>query len=168
MATTVITVKGHLGGDLPASGTADKTDAFRAIARHFEGLAAGTAVATSVDHRVSAVQAAGTVTLATVLVADTVTVGNVVFTAVASGATGAQFNQGGTDTADAESLVSAINAHATVSKYVTASNVAGVVTLTAKVYGTIGNALALASSNGTRLAVTAFTGGSDTLTTYTL
>lgn len=46
-----------------------------------------------------------------VLVGDTVTVNTVVFTAVASGATGLQFNQGGGDAATAASLVSAINAY---------------------------------------------------------
>jgi phage tail sheath gpL-like len=97
--------------------------------------------------------ASGTVTLANVSVSDTVTIGGVVFTAVASGATGNQFNQGGTDTADAASLVTAVNANTTLDGLILASNVAGVVTFTALEPGELGNVVTLASSNGTRLAV---------------
>lgn len=107
--------------------------------------------------------ATGTVTVAAANVADTVTIDGVVFTAVASGATGNQFNQGGTDTADAASLVSAINANTTLDGRILASNVAGVVTLTALEPGELGNSISLASSNGTRLAVSgaALAGGTN-------
>lgn len=112
---------------------------------------------------VNALKASGTVTLASVLAADTVTVAGTVFTAVSGTPVGAQFDISGTDTADAASLVAAINAHATVSKYVVASSALGVVTLTAVVAGHLGNLVTLASSNGTRLAVSAaaLAGGSN-------
>lgn len=117
----------------------------------------------SIELALAASVASGTVTLASVNVSDTVTVDGVVFTAVASGATGNQFNQGGTDTADAASLVTAINANTTLDGIVLASNVAGVVTITALEPGELGNSVSLASSNGTRLAVSgaALAGGTN-------
>lgn len=115
------------------------------------------------------VSASGTVTLANVSAADTVTINGTTFTGVTSGATGAQFNTGGTDSADADSLVTAVNAHTTVGALVTATNANGVVTLTAKNGGVEGNAITLASSNGTRLAVSAarLSGGSETNVNFT-
>lgn len=101
------------------------------------------------------VAASGTVTLANVSADDTVTIGKTTLTAKASPSGEDQFSQAGTDTADAESLVAKINAHSVLSKIVVASNVAGVVTIAALVKGEIGNHIALASSNGTRLAVSA-------------
>jgi phage tail sheath gpL-like len=109
----------------------------------------------TIKARIGDVKATGTVTLASVDVDDTVTIDGVVFTAVASGATGNQFNQGGTDTVDAASLVSAINANTTLDGRVVATSALGVVTLTAVEGGELGNSVSLASSNGTRLAVSA-------------
>lgn len=101
--------------------------------------------------------ATGTVTCANVSAADTVTINGIVLTAVNGGSpTSEQFDMSGTDTADAASLVSTINSHATLSKYVSANQKAtpdGVVYITALTGGTGGNAYTLASSNGTRLAV---------------
>jgi phage tail sheath gpL-like len=123
--------------------------------------------------RNNAVAATGTVTCASASAADTVTINGTAFTAVSGTPAGNQFKVGVSDTADAASLVSAINASATaiVSNHVTASSALGVVTLTAKVPGHVGNAITLASSNGTRLAVSGarLTGGThDTLITHTV
>lgn len=100
----------------------------------------------------------GTVTCASVSAADTVTVNGVVFTAVNGGTpTSVQFDMSGSDTADAASLVSAINAHPTLSGVVTAANAAGVVTIRAVTAGAGGDAITLASSTGVRLAVSGAT-----------
>lgn len=100
------------------------------------------------------VQAYGTITCAAVNAADTVTIGKTTLTASASPATEDEFDQSGTNTADAASLAAKINAHSVLSKLVYATSSAGVVTVTAHQAGVIGNQIALSSSNGTRLAVT--------------
>ena len=51
------------------------------------------------------------ITLASVVATNTVTIDGVVFTAIASGATGTQFNVGGNDTATAVNLAASINAY---------------------------------------------------------
>lgn len=103
-----------------------------------------------------ATYATGTVTCASAQAADTVTIGGVVFTAVNGSPTGNQFDMSlASDTLVAADLVRSVNASATagLSGVVTAANVAGVVTFTATIPGKIGNGVTLASSNGTRLAV---------------
>jgi phage tail sheath gpL-like len=124
------------------------------LVTYFNKMAGGL-VPANVKVKIGDVKATGTVTLASVDVDDTVTIDGVTFTAVASGATGAQFNQGGTDTADAASLVTAINANTTLDGRVVATSALGVVTITAIEAGELGNSVTLASSNGTRLAVSA-------------
>ncbi len=113
-------------------------------------------------------RASGTVTCASAAAADTVTVDGRVYTAIASGATpvGNQFSVGASDTACAANLVAAITAGEAqdTSSKVTATNSLGVVTITARAEGTGGNAIALATSNNTRLAKsgTVLAGGSAT------
>lgn len=99
------------------------------------------------------VQAYGTITCASVSADDTVTIGKTTLTAKASPSGEDQWSQAGTDTQDAASLVSKINAHSVLSLLVYATSSAGVVTVTAHQPGSIGNHIALSSSNGTRLAV---------------
>jgi hypothetical protein len=114
-----------------------------------------------------AVAAVGAVELASLENNDTITVGNVTFTAKTSGATGAvQFNLGASDAAAAAAFVVAANAHTSLTNVATASSVGPVITLTADVLGPSGNALQLSSSNGTRADVTAFTGGAATRTAF--
>lgn len=111
--------------------------------------------------KVGAVQATGLVTFTGAPTADeTVTIGNVVFTAKDSGATGNQFNIGGSVTATALNLATAINASANLTGKITASPNLGVVTLTSVVPGLIGNALALSESMS-NTTVTAFASGTD-------
>jgi len=112
------------------------------------------------------VAATGTVTLATVLAGDTVTINGLVYTAVAGAkANNTQFSIDGTDTVDAADLVDSITndtRQGTLAD-ITATNSLGVVTLTSTAKGTDGNAVTLVSSNGSRLAVSGatFSGGVD-------
>lgn len=113
--------------------------------------------------------ATGTVTIASATAGDTVTIGGVTFTAVAGGATASnqEFDDvanSGSNAATATSLEAAIN-DATSQGLIEAGNggvsatanaASDVVTLTATVTGSTGE-LTLASSNGTRLAVSGAT-----------
>lgn len=73
------------------------------------------------------------------------------------------FDFTGTNAQTAAYLEAAIESHATTSVQFSASSASGVVTITSLVPGVIGNAISLASSNGTRLAVSAanLSGGTD-------
>lgn len=142
------------------------------VEKLFRQLAGGHKTVTyTVACRNSAVAASGTVTCAAVQAADTVTIGGVTFTAVNGSPTGNQFDMSlATNTLVAADLVRSVNASSTagVTGCITADNVAGVVTFTAAVPGKIGNAITLASSNGTRLAVSGarLASGDETLTTH--
>jgi phage tail sheath gpL-like len=122
-----------------------------------KAITAGTRSASSVDVSVSSadpVAASATATCASVANADTITVAGTVLTAKTSPSGSAEWARGVSNTADAAALAACINAHATVSKYVTASSSAAVVTITANVKGVIGNLITLVSSDGATLAVT--------------
>lgn len=164
--TTVVTIT-H--SDDITIDTTKKNSAFTTLINFLAAVASG-AKAGPVDVKQNGgtgVAATAGITLASVLAADTVTINGVVITAVA-GAPGAnQFDQSGSDTADATSLAAAINgsASALINQHVTAAAVGAVVTLTSKVKGAIGNAITVATSNGARLAITGgnarLTGGVD-------
>lgn len=120
-----------------------------------KGIASGNVIGSVVASRSDndAVQASGTITCASVAADDTVTIGKTTLTAKASPASEDEFDQSGTDTADGADLAAVINAHSVLSKFVYATASAGVVTVTAHQAGSVGNHIALSSSNGTRLAV---------------
>lgn len=101
----------------------------------------------------SPVAASGTATCASVSVNDTITIGVTTLTAKASPASESEFSQAGTDTADALSLATIINAHSVLSLLVSASSALGVVTITSLTKSDDENLIVLTSSNGTRLAV---------------
>jgi hypothetical protein len=107
------------------------------------------------------VAASGTLTLASVVATNTCTVNGVTFTAVASGATGNQFNVGGTDTITAVNLASAINGSITagVTGVVSASSAAAVVTVSAIAAGAGGNSLALAGGTHITASGSTLAGG---------
>lgn len=132
----------------------DPKERLNALASYLHAAAGGLGALTIVN-QVAPVKASGTVTLASVSAADTVTINGVVLTAVSGAPAADQFDISGTDTADAVSFCAAVAANATLAGLITAANVLGVVTLTAIVPGLPGNAITLASSNGTRLAVSA-------------
>lgn len=116
------------------------------LAKYVSAIGAGIRKAT-VEVDVASVKASGTFTFSGVTTAnDTVLINGVTFTAVASGATGNQWNNGATASDSATNLAAAINASVTalVSGYVTASSVAGVVTVTAARPGILGNCITIA------------------------
>lgn len=120
--------------------------------------------------------ASGTVTCASVSAGDTVTINGVAVTAHASVTDASTFAVGASNTACGDNLVTCLglSASALVSGIISASNAAGVVTISALHKGSMGNCITLASSNGTRLAVsgarlTAGAGGFGTsVKTYTM
>lgn len=111
--------------------------------------------------------AAGTITAASVQAGDTVTVGATTVTAHATITDSTRFALGASDTACAANLATCLGLNATVAAQVSASATSGVCTITSLVGGVIGNALNLASSNNTRLAKVAFSGGSADATALT-
>ncbi len=122
------------------------------------------------------VAASGTLIFDTVIATDAFSINGVTFTCVASGATGNQFNIGGTDVLTAASAAAAINASVTalVAGYVTATSAAGltttgVVTVTSSFYGLAGNQALLASADSTIAASGAhLAGGAVDATAQTL
>jgi len=143
----------------------DKRKQCQIFGQYLKDLASGLkkgSLKYSFDHNDTS--ATGTVTCASVQAADTVTIAGTVFTSHASTNTAAFFALGASDTACAANLVLAINRHATVSKYVLASNVLGVVTITSIIKHELGNLVSVATSENTRLAKsgTALTAGAST------
>lgn len=107
------------------------------------------------------VAAAGTLTCASVVATDAITIGTTTFTFTSTPLLSTDVEvDGADDTADAAALAAAINAHATVGQIVTATSLLGVVTVTAKQKGVVGNFIPLSSADATITASGAFlTGG---------
>lgn len=119
------------------------------------------------------VAAAGTLTLVSVVATDVISIGPVTFTFTSSPTLETDIEvDGADDTADAAAAVAAINAHSTVGSVVFASNVAGVITLTAKQLGVVGNFMDYGSVDSTITAagahLTAGTGGTSSAAAQTL
>lgn len=123
----------------------------------------------SVVFQVGMAKATGTLTLASVVATNSFVINGVTFTAVASGATGNQFNVGVSDTATAANAAAAVNASASAlvsgNAGVIATSALGVVTLTAKTAGVTGNAITLAGGTNITASGARLTGGSDGTTT---
>lgn len=101
-----------------------------------------------------------------VTAAQTVTIGGVVLTARASPATEDEFLVGSDETTQAAALVSTINANSNLAGLVVASNVAGVITISAVVPGRIGNLITVAETLGNftfAASATKFSGATATL-----
>lgn len=121
------------------------------------------------------VAASNTLTLASVIATDTVTIGGVTFTFTSSPSAETDVEvDGATDADDAEALKAAINAHSTLSQVVVATRSSAVVTVTALQKGVVGNFITLAQSGGTITiggsgsALESGTGGvTEAATTYT-
>lgn len=122
----------------------------------------------SIQTKINAVKASGTITLSSHVATNTVTVNGIAFTCVASGATGNQYNVGADDTETAVNLAVALNANTTLDGMISASAASGVVTLTALIPGEIGNAVTLAISANGSVSAARMAGGTngDTETTH--
>lgn len=125
---------------------------------HIQALAAGLRAA---ETRVGNRKATGSITWGANIAANaTVTIDGVVFTAVASGATGNQFNVGGSLSLSLDALVT--KATAALPALTVAKNGGSTgIDITSKADGEAGNAVAIASSSGTASAATLAGGASD-------
>lgn len=107
----------------------------------------------------------GTITLATAVAGNSVTIGQTVFTASASPssntATAVDWLVTGSDTVAAAALAAAINANTLgVAPYISATSALGVVTITCRVPGVIGNNITLSKSGAPiTLSASFMTGG---------
>lgn len=136
---------------------------FRSVGNYFDSATIGArSISTVVQTGVA--KASGTITLSSMVATDTITINGTTFTCVASGATGNQFNVGGTDTITAANAAAAINASATanVSKAVVATSALAVITITALVPGYMGNLGTLAISAHGSVSGAHLSGGSVT------
>lgn len=128
--------------------TTAKDEVIHEFINVLEGLAVG-AYNGALNVKIGAVPASLSGTFTGDPAADeTVTINGVTFTAKASGATGNQFNIGASVTAHAANLAAAINASATagIADVIRASSELGVITLTSKQAGKIGNAVVVADA----------------------
>lgn len=114
-----------------------------------------------------AARSTGTVTLASFVANDTVTINGVVMTGKASPSGEAEFACGVSDTADAAALAAKINAHSTLSLIVSATSALGVVTLTALKPGLLGNCITLAISAHGSVSAARMASGTDGSTEVT-
>lgn len=135
----------------------------QAIAQFFEQMGSGTLTQPSVIVSIedNAVPASGTFTFASIVATNTMTINGVVFTCVASGATGNQFNVGASDTAAAANAAAAINASVTtlIAGYVTATSALGVVTVTSVSRGKAGNQVTIVGGSNVTASGARLTGG---------
>lgn len=158
-----------LSDTLTAAQFVDKTRLFAlerpatvGLATHIHSIAAGVNSGL-ITVQVGATQATATVTFTGAPTADeTLSVANVVLTAKASGATGPEFNIGGSTTITATNLTACINSLPALSGIVTATSELGVVTITSVVPGKVGSAIQLseALSNTTAAGFSASVDGS--------
>lgn len=139
-------------------------ESLESIATYYHRLAAGCGAGV-LRARTGGSAASGTVTLASMVATDTVSVRGQAFTCVASGATTNQFNVGATDTATATSLAAAINASPAMSSVAHASASGAIVTVTADANSTMGNLIALAISAHGSVSGATLSGGTNPITT---
>ena len=175
-ASLVLTVKTELS-ETNVNGEilkADPREAIQALIIYLRKLSAGNARA-QMDASTSAttpVAASGTLTLVSAIATDVAVIGTETFTASSTPSGENQWEiDGADDTADALSLATAINAHSVTSLSYIATSAAGVVTITAKQKGSIGNELSISSVDSTITASGAFltggTGGAESsITSY--
>lgn len=138
-------------------------DALNRTARWIDGLANGNFYFSTVVEQVGAVQATATITsTGTASNDETMSLLNTTLTAKTSGAVAAngEFNISGTVGTQATNIAAAINAVAALSGKVTATSLAGVVTVTSVIAGTIGNGLQISESI-TNVTVTQFANGTN-------
>ncbi len=108
--------------------------------------------------------AAGSITLHSVIAGNTVTVAGQTFTAVAANPTAVQFAIGTTDAEAANNLAAAIAAHTTVKAAVGVETAGAVLNLSAKPVGVAGNYIGLATNSAATVTLSGatLTGGAGT------
>lgn len=146
----------------PQSG-ASVPDSLSRTSRWIEGLANGNFYFSTVVEQVGAVQATATITsTGTASNNETMSLLNTTLTAKTSGAdpTVGEFNISGTVAVQATSIALAINSVPALSGKVTATSLAGVVTVTSVIAGTIGNGLQISEALS-NVTVTQFSGGTN-------
>lgn len=160
--TTVDTAAMVLDQLYPATGGAVPESLMR-LGRYVDGLSNGNFYFTSVLEQIGAIQATATITsTGTASNNETMSVCNQTLTAKTSGAdsTAGEFNISGTVATQATSIALAINSTVAIAAFLTATSSLGVVTVTAKAAGTIGNAYQMSEALS-NVTVTQFTGGTN-------
>ena len=164
------TAGSSLANPLKYLGDSSIANAFRNIGRWFDSIGIGTR---SFKGSVMAggVAAFNTITLSSFVASDTITINGVVFTGSDTATTNVQIKTGGTDTTVALALVNLLNGTggsglavtppAKINGVVTATNVAGVITLTSLEPGEIGNLYTLAISAHGSVTAAVFAGGTE-------
>lgn len=144
-----------------------KREEMRALSHYFHRLASGddkgVGSVVNVSYSASApVRATNTLTLtyASISNNDTVVIAGLTLTCVTATPSGnAQFQKLTDAPTTALNLVKCINANPTLSALMSATNVAGVVTLTLNVYGAVGNQVPLVGSTGIVAGASKFASG---------
>lgn len=133
------------------------------------GLAGGQRIGAQMAFKVGAVQAAGTLTVATGGSAnnETCSICNVTLTGKTSSTANNEFSVSATAATQATNMAAAINASTSLAGKVTASALLGVVTITAVVPGLAGNGLQLSAGTLANVTLGAFASGTDG-TAYTI
>ena len=147
--------------------TSEPREECHAIGKLFERIKEGlepSSGKTSFDVQTSAsapVRASQTLTLtyASISNSDTCVVAGVTLTCVTGTPTAHQFKKQTDATTTAANLVALVNSDATINIYVSAKNVAGVVTFTALAPGKVGNFLSLVGSTGMVAGAATFASG---------
>lgn len=127
------------------------------------GLTGGCRMGADLAFKVGAVQAAGTLTVATGGSAnnETCTILNVTVTGKTASTANNEFTISATAATQATNMAAAINASTTLAGKVTATAALGVVTITAVVPGLLGNGLQLSAGTLANVTAGAFASGTD-------
>jgi len=134
------------------------TSAVQSYENYLAGINGGVFRA-EIDIAVGGVQASATLTsTGAATAAQTVTIGNVVLTAVAGAPAANEFTLSATPATQAANIAAAINASANLTGIVTATSALGVTTITAVVPGVAGNGLQI-SETLSNVTLVAFAGG---------
>lgn len=136
---------------------------------YLAGLSGGNVPGASLAFKVGAVQASGTLTVATGGSANdnSCTICNVTLTGKTSSTANNEFTVSATAATQATNMATAINASTSLAGKVTASALLGVVTITSVVPGLLGNGLQLSAGTLANVTLGAFANGTDG-TSYTL
>lgn len=163
MGSVVVVIKTNkLGSDFRKTGQKHKNTVrvIQLLRGLVTGALAGEVSVTSSTSDPVAATATSTITYASLVdLTDTFVAFGVTLTCVTGTPTALQWKKQTDATVTAANLVAAINANATMSKYILASSVAGVVTVTAKIKGSSPNFWTVISRAGTGQVLVQWAGG---------